>query len=61
MENGYQLIDKDPTEEYQTRIKGVLKENVAIVSERTVARNPIASKLKGLVNFTRKPHPCDRW
>ena len=27
MKNGYQLMDKDPTEEYKTRIKDVMKEN----------------------------------
>ena len=51
MENGYQLIDKDPTEEYQTRIKDVLKENCVINSDRTTVMKPIAPKLKGPVKL----------
>ena len=57
MENGYQPMDKDPTEKYQTKIKDVLKENGVSVSEKTTAMNPIAPKLKGLVKLHKEARP----
>jgi len=51
MENGFQLMDKDQTEEYKTRIMDVSNENGVIVREKITALNPIASKLKGLVKI----------
>ena len=57
MEDGYQLMNKEPTKEYKTRIKDVLKENGVIVSERSVAMNQIASKLKGLVKLRKEARP----
>ena len=57
MENGYQLMDKDQTKEYHTRIKDGLKKNDVIVSERTTIANLIASKFKRLLNPGRKPDP----
>ena len=44
-------MEKDPTEGYQTRIMYVLKENGVIVSERIIAMNSSAPKLKGLVKL----------
>ena len=41
MENGYQLMDEEPTEEYQTRIEDELEGNGVFESERTTVMNPI--------------------
>ena len=44
MENGSQLMGKDPTKEYKTRIKDLLKDNRAIVSEKSSSREPDCTK-----------------
>ena len=50
MNKGYQLMDRDPTEKYQTRIRDVLKGHCDIVSKRT-------TKLKGLVKLYKESRP----
>ena len=57
---GYQLMEKDPTEEYnKTRSEETLKKKTVsvIVSENTVAMNPISPKLKGLVKLHKEARP----
>jgi len=59
IESSNWLVDvpRCPTEEYETRIGDVSKENCVIVSERTVAMNKITPKLKGLVKLHKEARP----